>query len=147
MGNQLSTITGNNNITFTNLENVGNVTNVIVSPPMEASGAYLLWLYLLILRSFAGQPSIPKEKVAFGAFLKSAERYPAPHCHPNTRVAAKKAVKNWIGRRGFGSEKSIMWINGPPGVGKSAILQTVCEELTSREGNGYVTHIAVQSSC
>ena len=22
-----------------------------------------------------------------------------------------------------------MWISGPPGVGKSAILQTVCEEL------------------
>ena len=23
-----------------------------------------------------------------------------------------------------------MWISGPPGIGKSAILQTVCEELT-----------------
>ena len=69
-------------------------------------------------------------KVASGALLNSAERYPAPHCHPGTRIAAKKAVKHWIGRRGFGSEKRIMWISGPPGVGKSAILQTVCEELT-----------------
>ena len=27
-----------------------------------------------------------------------------------------------------------MWISGPPGVGKSAILQTVCEELTGDDG-------------
>ena len=92
-------------------------------------------------------------KVAFGALLNSEERYPAPHCHPDTRVAAKKVVKDWVGRRGFGSEKRIMWISGPPGVGKSAILQTVCEELAGgseldpvdrEEDDGYVTHIAVQ---
>ena len=28
-----------------------------------------------------------------------------------------------------------MWISGPPGVGKSAILQTVCEELTGEVGS------------
>ena len=95
-----------------------------------------------------------ESKVAFGALLNSAERFPAPQCHPDTRVAAKKVVKNWIGRRGFGSEKSIMWISGPPGVGKSAILQTVCEELAGDhdldsvdvdEDDRYVAHIAVQS--
>ena len=71
-----------------------------------------------------------ESKVAFGALLNSTERYPAPHCHPGTRIAAKKVVKGWIGRKGFGSEKKIMWISGGPGVGKSAILQTVCETLT-----------------
>ena len=71
-----------------------------------------------------------ESKVAFGALLNSAERYPAPHCHPGTRIAVKKVVKDWIGRGGFGSEKRIMWISGGPGVGKSAILQTVCETLT-----------------
>jgi len=93
-------------------------------------------------------------KVAFGALLNSEERYPAPQCHPDTRVAAKKVVKGWIGRRGFGSEKSIMWISGPPGVGKSAILQTVCEELTGEhdldsvdgdEDDRYIVQMAVQS--
>jgi len=71
-----------------------------------------------------------ESKVALGALLNSAERYPAPYCHSGTRIAVKKVVKNWIGRRGFRSEKRIMWISGPPGVGKSAILQTVCEELS-----------------
>ena len=97
-----------------------------------------------------------ESKVAFGALLDSDERYPAPYCHPNTRVVIKKEVKNWIGKRGFGSEKSIMWISGPPGVGKSAILQTVCQELNEDHGldpvpvdgkddDRYVTYIAVQS--
>jgi len=71
-----------------------------------------------------------ESKVAFGALLNSVERYPAPHCHPDTRIAAKKVLKDWTRRRGFGSEKKIMWISGGPGVGKSAILQSVCEELT-----------------
>jgi len=71
-----------------------------------------------------------ESKVAFGALLESDERYPAPKCHPDTRINAKKVVKDWIGRRGFGSKNRIMWISGPPGVGKSAILQTVCEELS-----------------
>jgi len=77
-----------------------------------------------------------ESKVAFSALLNSGERYPAPHCHPGTRIAAKKVVKDWIGRRGFGSEKKLMWISGPPGVGKSAILQTVCEELTEDDESG-----------
>ena len=47
-----------------------------------------------------------------------------------------------------------MWISGPPGVGKSAILQTVGEELTREndlnsvdggEDDRYVAHIAVQN--
>ena len=95
-----------------------------------------------------------ESKVAFGALLSSEERSPAPRCHPGTRVAALKAVKDWIARKGFGSEKGIMWISGPLGVGKSAILQTVCETLTgdgasdfggSDDGNRYVVQTIVQT--
>ena len=67
--------------------------------------------------------------VVFGAFLKSGVRYPAPTCHPHTRQEAQAVVKNWIWRRGEESEKDIMWMSGPPGVGKSATIQTVCEVL------------------
>ena len=47
-----------------------------------------------------------------------------------------------------------MWISGPVGVGKSAILQTVCEELTgesvldlvgNEEQKRYVAFIAVMN--
>ena len=74
-----------------------------------------------------------------------------PFCHPNTHIAVRRVVKDWIGRRGFGSEKGVMWISGGPGVGKSAILQTTCEELIgfneldfvdSEEDSRYVAHTA-----
>ena len=38
-------------------------------------------------------------------------------------------MKNWIYGQGDGSQKSIVWISGGPGVGKSALLQTTCETL------------------
>ena len=65
--------------------------------------------------------------VAFEALLDAAERYPAPKCHPDTRKAAQQVVIDWIFGRGDGAQKSIMWLSGAPGVGKSAILQTICE--------------------
>jgi len=73
--------------------------------------------------------------VAFDALLNAKERYPAPRCHPDTRAAAQIVVKNWIRRKGDWAEKVIMWISGAPGVGKSAIVQTVCEELGGDDGS------------
>jgi len=67
--------------------------------------------------------------------LNSEARYPAPKCHPSTRKVAQKVVKNWLRRKGGGSKKGIMWMSGAPGVGKSAIVQTVCEELGGDDGS------------
>ena len=112
------TVVGDHNITGNNLSNVGNVTiNIMVG----ARGENLLWRQTTIL-IFIGQPLTLESKVAFSALLNSEERYPAPHCHPDTRVAAQKVVKDYIARKGHGSEKRIMWISGGPGVGKSALL-------------------------
>ena len=71
----------------------------------------------------------------FGALLNAKERYPPPKCHPDTRQAAQAVVKNWICRCGDEPEKDIMWMSGAPGVGKSAIAQTVGETLGADDGS------------
>jgi len=76
-----------------------------------------------------------ESKVAFDALLNSGARYPAPKCHVDTRKAAQEVVTNWLCGRGEWAEKGIMWMSGAPGVGKSAIVQTVCELLDTDDGS------------
>ena len=73
--------------------------------------------------------------MAFDALLNAKERYPAPRCHPDTRIAVQRVVANWICLKGDWAEKGIMWMSGAPGVGKSAIAQTVCELLGGDDGS------------
>ena len=83
----------------------------------------------------AGKIYSLESRVSFDALLNSEARYPPPKCHADTRKEAQKVVKNWLCRKGEGSEKGIMWMSGAPGVGKSAIAQTVCEDLCCDDGS------------
>lgn len=74
--------------------------------------------------------------MAFDALLKSVARYPAPKCDQDTRECAQNVVKGWLCRKGEGWEKGIMWMSGAPGVGKSAVVQTSCEELAVDDAPG-----------
>ena len=74
-------------------------------------------------------PRYLEDIVAFDALLYSQERFPAPHCHPDTRKAVLEIVESWIWNR-QGGFKDILWISGAPGVGKSAVVQTICEMLS-----------------
>ena len=86
--------------------------------------------------SFVGRLVVDLEAhVSFDALFNSEARYMPPKCHPDTRKAALAVVKNWLCREGEGSEKGIMWMSGAPGVGKSAIAQTVCEDLCCDDGS------------
>lgn len=64
-----------------------------------------------------------------GAEFDSSARDPPPSCHPGTRLTILKSITDWIGskERSYGS----LWLNGPAGVGKSAIMQTLAENLSS----------------
>ena len=87
-----------------------------------------------------GKGHILKSCVAFDALLNAKERYPAPRCHVDTRTAVQDVIMNWICRKGEWANKGIMWMSGPPGVGKSAIVQTVCELLDTDDGsNSWLT--------
>jgi len=76
-----------------------------------------------------------ESKAALDALLNAGARYPAPKCHVDTRKAAQGVVTGWICGEGEWAEKGIMWISGAPGVGKSAIVQTVCETLQADDGS------------
>ncbi|KJA14781.1 hypothetical protein HYPSUDRAFT_48846 [Hypholoma sublateritium FD-334 SS-4] len=65
------------------------------------------------------------EHIAPGAFHNSGERYDSPRCHPDTRKAILSKIMDWA--RGPHNLRLLMWIYGPAGSGKSAIMQTIAE--------------------
>ncbi|XP_006458967.1 hypothetical protein AGABI2DRAFT_191061, partial [Agaricus bisporus var. bisporus H97] len=62
-----------------------------------------------------------------GAEFDSSDRHPPPRCHPGTRLAIIERCKNFVDQDG-GKEK-MRWVVGGAGVGKSAIMQIVAEEI------------------
>ncbi|KAF8990792.1 hypothetical protein BDQ17DRAFT_1313673 [Cyathus striatus] len=60
-----------------------------------------------------------------GASHQSEERHDAPKCHPDTREAVISDIMSWVDSKDL--DKRIMWLHGPAGAGKSAIVQTVAE--------------------
>ncbi|KAF8963215.1 hypothetical protein BDZ97DRAFT_1758713 [Flammula alnicola] len=69
------------------------------------------------------------QNITHGATHDSAERHPPPKCHPNTRKAIVNDIVQWTHRPLGTNESRIFWMNGPAGVGKTAIAQTVCQRL------------------
>ncbi|KAJ7845478.1 hypothetical protein B0H13DRAFT_1647342, partial [Mycena leptocephala] len=72
--------------------------------------------------------------IAGDAFHNSAERFPQPRCHPETRMEMLEKLWNWTcGNYGFArndsendeqSGRRILWLYGPAGAGKSAIAES-----------------------
>ncbi|KAJ6569214.1 hypothetical protein B0H19DRAFT_1134888 [Mycena capillaripes] len=72
-----------------------------------------------------------------GAMHDSAETFPQSQCHPETREAMLDDLFAW----GIGSDEhesprdqqsdppEILWLYGPAGAGKSAIMQTLCQRF------------------
>ncbi|KAF7369164.1 NACHT domain-containing protein [Mycena venus] len=74
-----------------------------------------------------GEPGlhILQRAAASDAFHDSAERYPQPQCHPETRTEMLEDLMEWTS----GSDNRVLWLHGPAGAGKSAIAQSLCQEL------------------
>ncbi|KAJ3555930.1 hypothetical protein NP233_g12094 [Leucocoprinus birnbaumii] len=64
-----------------------------------------------------------------GAAFNSSARDPPPRCHPQTRTAILERVHNFLSSPN--PPRRIFWLCGPAGVGKSAIIQTVAESISS----------------
>lgn len=71
------------------------------------------------------------EHISPGAFHNSADRHDPPRCHPRTRQAVLSKIMKWA--RDPQNLRLLMWIYGPAGAGKSAIMQTIAE-LCQEEG-------------
>ncbi|KAJ6465448.1 hypothetical protein C8R45DRAFT_1174056, partial [Mycena sanguinolenta] len=61
------------------------------------------------------------------AAYDSAESYPQPRCHPETRTRMLDDLRKWA--LATHSETAILWLYGPAGAGKSAIMQTLAGQL------------------
>ena len=76
-----------------------------------------------------------KLELSFGAIHDSAERYPPPNCHPDTRKAVRQIILDWIDSES--SESFFFWLYGPAGAGKTALLQAIAEFLISPSGSSH----------
>jgi len=70
--------------------------------------------------------------VSLSAIHDSSERYPPPRCHPETRTLVRTLIICWI--QDPNPTCFVLWLYGPAGAGKSAILQSLAEECCSLEG-------------
>ncbi|KAF9440313.1 hypothetical protein P691DRAFT_822337 [Macrolepiota fuliginosa MF-IS2] len=69
------------------------------------------------------------------AFHDSSAQDPPPSCHPGTCYTFIDGITSW----GLGTSrctKSMLWMYGPAGIGKSAIAQTCLECLAERNKLG-----------
>ncbi|TEB33618.1 hypothetical protein FA13DRAFT_1790015 [Coprinellus micaceus] len=64
--------------------------------------------------------------IAVGCMHNSAARVDAPKCHEETRTAVQDDIFSWMSR---GAPDEVLWLTGPAGAGKSAIMGTVCDRL------------------
>ncbi|KAJ2916260.1 hypothetical protein MD484_g4153, partial [Candolleomyces efflorescens] len=73
------------------------------------------------------------EHIAPGAMHDSDERCDAPKCHPETRVAVQNELVDW-GEHGDKEKepKKIVWVTGPAGGGKTAIMGSVADTCKNR---------------
>ncbi|KAF9441419.1 hypothetical protein P691DRAFT_779803, partial [Macrolepiota fuliginosa MF-IS2] len=64
-----------------------------------------------------------------GTEVDSSERDDPPRCHPDTRKEVRQKITTW--RSNPERDRSMLWLLGPAGVGKSAIAQTIAEECAA----------------
>ncbi|KAF8152784.1 hypothetical protein K438DRAFT_1943317 [Mycena galopus ATCC 62051] len=61
------------------------------------------------------------------ALYNSADSFPQPRCHPETRIEMLNNLYGWATDNNCAFP--ICWLYGPAGAGKSAIMQTLCQRL------------------
>ncbi|KAJ6490925.1 hypothetical protein C8R45DRAFT_901303 [Mycena sanguinolenta] len=74
--------------------------------------------------------------IAGDAFHDSAERYPQPQCHPDTRTKLLEVLSEWAhedDEENNQPSSRILWLHGPAGSGKSAVAQSLCQKLKEED--------------
>jgi hypothetical protein len=78
--------------------------------------------------------SLLSQHIIRGAAHDDSARTPPPRCHPETRIQLIARITAWFD--GQAQQELLLWITGPAGVGKSAIVQTFAEYLAKCESLG-----------
>ncbi|KAF5350072.1 hypothetical protein D9756_009274 [Leucocoprinus leucothites] len=94
------------------------------------ANAHYVNMYNPVMQDFSNQTANPfMENLAKhtmpGAAYDSSARFPPPRCHAGTRLETVEQARNFF--NASGCKKRLLWIVGPAGVGKSAIMQTIAE--------------------
>ncbi|XP_006459638.1 hypothetical protein AGABI2DRAFT_116600 [Agaricus bisporus var. bisporus H97] len=71
------------------------------------------------------------DHIILGAAHDDSIRVPPPRCHPGTRVSLIARITAWFNSEQL--QELLLWITGPAGVGKSAIVQTFAEYLVESQ--------------
>ncbi|KAF9439764.1 hypothetical protein P691DRAFT_715761, partial [Macrolepiota fuliginosa MF-IS2] len=69
------------------------------------------------------------KEIIHGVQYDSSARDPPPECHPGTRMRMLERMRTWFFH--MDPQKAFLWIYGPAGVGKSAVVQTFAEALAA----------------
>ncbi|EKM77156.1 hypothetical protein AGABI1DRAFT_43853, partial [Agaricus bisporus var. burnettii JB137-S8] len=77
--------------------------------------------------SFVTVMKLLSDHIILGAAHDDSARVPPPRCHPGTRVNLISRITAWF--NGEQPQELLLWITGPAGVGKSAVVQTFAEYL------------------
>jgi len=73
--------------------------------------------------------------ISHGALQDSAARYPPPRCFPGTRKKEKEIIRRWIEEPN--PRSCVFLIQGRTGVGKTALMQTIAEQLQAENRQPY----------
>ncbi|KAJ7804339.1 hypothetical protein B0H14DRAFT_2527353 [Mycena olivaceomarginata] len=84
-------------------------------------------------RLFAGI-GILHRAVSLAALHDSVESYPQPRCHPETRHKLLEDLSAWC--NDSRKAPSILWLHGPAGAGKSAVMITLSKRLQEAQQLG-----------
>ena len=74
---------------------------------------------------------LSKLSYADGANFDSHKRQNKPYRLPDTRVDILRPIMKWSGADPY--EKTIFWLNGMAGIGKSTITRTITRTLTEQD--------------
>jgi hypothetical protein len=117
------------NIDSPNIQTVGKQKNIYIYGGTYGVSFAFLSLELYCNRHSTGLDLL-KEFVSFSALHDSSAQDPERRCHPGTRENVLKEMRHWIDNPD--TKERILWLRGPVGVGKSAIVQTIARSY-SRE--------------
>ncbi|KAJ7663220.1 hypothetical protein DFH06DRAFT_1296068 [Mycena polygramma] len=80
------------------------------------------------------------------AFHDPADSHDQPRCHPETRIEIQTKLLNWCvnstwppaewGKVSYDTEPTVLWLHGPAGAGKSAIMHTLSQRLEEEQRLG-----------
>ncbi|KAJ7620176.1 hypothetical protein FB45DRAFT_1062543 [Roridomyces roridus] len=77
------------------------------------------------------------QRAVLEASHDSTESLDQPKCHPDTRLAMLEDLWRWSSKIQNGTEadarKSVLWLHGPAGAGKSALMRTLALRLREAE--------------